>query len=231
MAPRASRAGQASSPRDGRRGERRRGPRDREACPVIPSADHGPTLPGLQFFMTRYPSGPAHRWWPSPRGMTMQVVVERCAFLDVHRDTVMACARTRDGGDRTPRGGGRVPHHDLAVAGAVGLAGRARGDPGAHGSHRGSWKPVHLDSGGAIEAVWVVNARHMRNVPGRKTVGHRGQHHPPTASSRRRRSQGTLAPTGRRRPPPRRRLLRGSRCAARWSRRPQRPQRPPRGRS
>jgi hypothetical protein len=27
----------------------------------------------------------------------MQVVVERCAFLDVHRDTVMACARTPDG--------------------------------------------------------------------------------------------------------------------------------------
>ena len=26
----------------------------------------------------------------------MQVVVERCAFLDVHRDTVMACARTPD---------------------------------------------------------------------------------------------------------------------------------------
>lgn len=27
----------------------------------------------------------------------MNVVMERCAFLDVHRDTVMACARTPDG--------------------------------------------------------------------------------------------------------------------------------------
>jgi hypothetical protein len=27
----------------------------------------------------------------------MEVIVERCAFLDVHRDTVMACARTPDG--------------------------------------------------------------------------------------------------------------------------------------
>ena len=27
----------------------------------------------------------------------MQVVYERIAFLDVHRDTVMACARTPDG--------------------------------------------------------------------------------------------------------------------------------------
>ncbi len=29
--------------------------------------------------------------------MGMEVIVERCAFLDVHRDTVMACARTPDG--------------------------------------------------------------------------------------------------------------------------------------
>ena len=27
----------------------------------------------------------------------MEVIVERCAFVDVHRDTVMACARTPDG--------------------------------------------------------------------------------------------------------------------------------------
>jgi hypothetical protein len=27
----------------------------------------------------------------------VDVLVERCAFLDVHRDTVMACARTPDG--------------------------------------------------------------------------------------------------------------------------------------
>src|SRR5882724_6679950 len=27
----------------------------------------------------------------------VEVVVERCAFLDVHRDTVMACVRTPDG--------------------------------------------------------------------------------------------------------------------------------------
>jgi hypothetical protein len=29
--------------------------------------------------------------------LRMEVIVERCAFLDVHRDTVMACARTPDG--------------------------------------------------------------------------------------------------------------------------------------
>jgi transposase len=29
--------------------------------------------------------------------MEMEVFVARCAFLDVHRDTVMACARMPDG--------------------------------------------------------------------------------------------------------------------------------------
>ena len=27
----------------------------------------------------------------------METIVERCAFLDVHRDTVMACVRIPDG--------------------------------------------------------------------------------------------------------------------------------------
>ena len=31
------------------------------------------------------------------------------------------------------------------------------------------WKPVHWVLEGTIERVWVINARHMRNVPGRKT--------------------------------------------------------------
>ena len=29
--------------------------------------------------------------------MELEVMVERCAFLDVHRDTAVACARTPDG--------------------------------------------------------------------------------------------------------------------------------------
>ena len=31
------------------------------------------------------------------------------------------------------------------------------------------WKPVHWVLEDRIERVWVINARHMRNVPGRKT--------------------------------------------------------------
>ncbi len=99
----------------------------------------------------------------------MQVVVERCAFLDVHRDTVMACARTPDGD------GGRreevaefrtttsqlLKLSDWLVERGVTLVGME-----ATGVY---WKPVHWVLEDAIDDVWVINARHMRNVPGRKT--------------------------------------------------------------
>lgn len=99
----------------------------------------------------------------------MIVIVERCAFLDVHRDTVMACARTPDGA------GGRREEvtefrtttsqllllADWLVERGVTLVGME-----ATGIY---WKPVHWILEDAIEAVWVINARHMRNVPGRKT--------------------------------------------------------------
>jgi transposase len=101
--------------------------------------------------------------------MAMQVVVERCAFLDVHRDTVMACARTPDGA------GGRREEvtefrtttsqllllADWLVERRISLVGME-----ATGVY---WKPVHWVLEDAVEAVWVINARHMRNVPGRKT--------------------------------------------------------------
>lgn len=99
----------------------------------------------------------------------MQVVVERCAFLDVHRDTVMACARTPDGagGRREEVAEFRTTTSQLLalsewlVERGVTLVGME-----ATGVY---WKPVHWALEDAIADVWVINARHMRNVPGRKT--------------------------------------------------------------
>lgn len=101
--------------------------------------------------------------------MTMEVVVERCAFLDVHRDTVMACARMPDevGGRREEVAEFRTTTSQLLVLSdwlverGVTLVGME-----ATGVY---WKPVHWVLEDMIEAVWVINARHMRNVPGRKT--------------------------------------------------------------
>jgi len=101
--------------------------------------------------------------------MEIEVIVQRCAFLDVHRDTVMAYARTPDGS------GGR--REDVIEFGtttsqllllADWLAERQITLVGmeATGVY---WKPVHWVLEASVPEVWVINARHMRNLPGRKT--------------------------------------------------------------
>lgn len=99
----------------------------------------------------------------------MQVVVERCAFLDVHRDTVMACARTPDGaGGRREEVAqfGTTTSQLLALADWLVERGVTLVGMEATGVY---WKPVHWVLEDVIADVWVINARHMRNVPGRKT--------------------------------------------------------------
>ena len=99
----------------------------------------------------------------------MIMVEERCAFLDVHRDMVMACARfpDRDGArieqiqQFTTTSKGLLALSCWLVERGIGLVGME-----ATGVY---WKPVHWILEGEIERVWVINARHMRNVPGRKT--------------------------------------------------------------
>lgn len=99
----------------------------------------------------------------------MEVVEQRCAFLDVHRDTVMACARIPGGS------GGRSEEVtefgtttsqllkllDWLMERGIDLVGME-----ATGVY---WKPIHWVLEDEIDRVWVINARHMRNVPGRKT--------------------------------------------------------------
>ena len=95
----------------------------------------------------------------------MIVVEERCAFLDVHRDMVMACARLPDDGEQVQQfsttSKGLLALADWLVERGVTLVGME-----ATGIY---WKPVHWVLEDQIERVWVINARHMRNVPGRKT--------------------------------------------------------------
>ncbi len=101
--------------------------------------------------------------------MTMEVVVERCAFLDVHRDTVTACARMPDGagGRKEEMAQFRTTTSQLLLLAdwlmerRVTLVGME-----ATGVY---WKPVNWVLEDCVGEVWVINARHMRNVPGRKT--------------------------------------------------------------
>jgi transposase len=98
----------------------------------------------------------------------MEVLIERCAGLDVHRDTVVATVRRPGpGGVRrsqtrtfTTMSGALEELAEWLVSEKVTLAGME--STGVY------WKPVYYVWEERL-AVWVINAEHLRNVPGRKT--------------------------------------------------------------
>ena len=98
----------------------------------------------------------------------MDVLIERCAGLDVHRDTVVATVRRPGpGGTRrsetrtfTTMTGQLEMLADWLTEQKVTLVGME--STGIY------WKPVYY----VLEdrfPIWVINAEHLRNVPGRKT--------------------------------------------------------------
>ena len=100
----------------------------------------------------------------------MDVIVDRCAGLDVHKNTVMAAVRSPDGA------GGRlqmVREFSTFTADLVRLrdwlseAGVSQVAMEATGVY---WRPVWhvLEERGAYELL-LVNPRHVKNLPGRKT--------------------------------------------------------------
>lgn len=99
----------------------------------------------------------------------MKRIHDRVAGLDVHRDTVVACARTvgEDGTvhvDKqrfaTTRVGLQRLAQYLAEWEVTLVAMEATGV---------YWKPVYYALEGRFERVWLCNAHHVKNVPGRKT--------------------------------------------------------------
>lgn len=98
----------------------------------------------------------------------LEVIVERAAGLDVHKDVVVASVRI-------PAEDGSVVRHRAEFATftdellalrdwLVGL-GVTRVGMEATGVY---WKPVFYALESSVES-WLLNARHMHNVPGRKT--------------------------------------------------------------
>jgi len=98
----------------------------------------------------------------------MDQIDDRVAGLDVHRDMVVACVRLGAG-----RGAKvRKAKFSTTTAGLGELAGWLA-DFGvttvAMESTGVYWKPVYYALEDLFERVWVVNAHHVHNVPGRKT--------------------------------------------------------------
>lgn len=98
----------------------------------------------------------------------MKRIRDRVAGLDVHRDQVTACVRVVESGEV-------VEDKQRFSTTASGLAalGRWLADHGvttvameATGVY---WKPVYYALEGLFDELWLCNASHVRNVPGRKT--------------------------------------------------------------
>lgn len=101
--------------------------------------------------------------------MSMEVIEQRCAALDVHKAQVTVCARTPDG-----KGGRRQQVDEFPtftrdlerLAGWLTELGVTKVAMEATGSY---WKPVWRVLEDAEFELLLVNARHVKQVPGRKT--------------------------------------------------------------
>lgn len=99
----------------------------------------------------------------------MKQIRDRVAGLDVHRDTVVACVQVPDG-----RGGvftdkatfGTMVGDVAALASWLADAEVTTVAMEATGVY---WKPVFYPLEGLFPEVWVCNAAHVKNVPGRKS--------------------------------------------------------------
>lgn len=99
----------------------------------------------------------------------MKRIYDRVAGLDVHRDTVVACARVVADDKtvqvdkktfKTTRTGLRLLANYLAEWEVTLVAMEATGV---------YWKPVYYALEDRFDQVWLCNAHHVKNVPGRKT--------------------------------------------------------------
>ncbi len=96
----------------------------------------------------------------------MQVLFARCAGLDVHKDTIVACVRCVSAPvHQEVRSFGTTTSQLLALADWLGEHGCTHVAMEATGVY---WKPVWHILEDEFELV-LANAAHIRNVPGRKT--------------------------------------------------------------
>jgi transposase len=105
---------------------------------------------------------------PPSKEEQMEVLYPRCAGLDVHKESVVACIRIASGGDvvtevqtfNTTTASLASLSEWLALNGCTHVAMEATGV---------YWKPVwHILSDSEFTLV-LANAAHVKNVPGRKT--------------------------------------------------------------
>ena len=98
----------------------------------------------------------------------MKRIRDRVAGLDVHRDSVTACVRLVEDGEVVEE----LERFSTTVAGVAQLGSwllDRRVSTVAMEATGVYWKPVFYGLEGLVGEVWVCNAQHVKNVPGRKT--------------------------------------------------------------
>ena len=98
----------------------------------------------------------------------MRIEYERCCGLDVHKKTVVACLLVPDatgGRQKQTRTFGTMTAELLALADWLAQAGCTHVAMESTGVY---WQPIYNLREGLF-TVWVVNAQHIKAVPGRKT--------------------------------------------------------------
>lgn len=94
----------------------------------------------------------------------MQIVYERCCGLDVHKKSVVACAITPEG--KEIKTFGTTTKEILALLDWITAKGCTHVAMESTGVY---WKPIYNLLEQADITAFVVNARHIKVVPGRKT--------------------------------------------------------------
>jgi len=97
----------------------------------------------------------------------MEVVYERCAGLDVHQSSVVACARLVEGG----RVHQELGSFETTMKGLKALRSWLRKRGCTHAALEATgvyWKPVWMVLEGSVELL-LANPHEVRNVPGRKS--------------------------------------------------------------
>jgi len=98
----------------------------------------------------------------------METVYARVAGLDVHKDSVAACVRWLEGGGRVGQETRRFGTTTRQLLKLRDWLARSEVTHVAMESTGVYWKPIYNILEGGFE-VLLVNARHVKNVPGRKT--------------------------------------------------------------
>jgi len=132
--------------------------------PLEPSGSNAAGARCLDFFFDEVPTPAVNLC----RRVAMEIMHERVAGLDVHKEMVVACVRLLEGGKVSRE----CRRFDTTTAGLEALlawlatSGCTQEAMEATGVY---WKPVWTILSDGNFALLVANAAHIKNVPGRKT--------------------------------------------------------------